>query len=267
MIVQMTVGEFEDAVQRAVALALSGKDVASAPALKSKGRKPRDPDAPKKEPNEFALFMKRINALMKDNDVKSKASENMQFASYLKNQKPMADWEDEEILAERESWTKPEVSKQEAEGKSKRKPSVDASAAPAAAPAASAEPAKPKRVISDEQKAKMKAGREAAKAKKDAEKAASAAVPAPVAAPAPPAPAPAPAPAPVAEVVTEQWVRKAFQGKKYLFNPANNHVRQMEEDGSMGAWVGILKDPKKGIIDRSVPEPEDDGEDFELDEE
>jgi len=62
---------------------------------------------------------------------------------------------------------------------------------------------KPKRTMSDEQKAKMKAGREASKAKKDADKAgiatAPVATPAPVAAPAPVAtPAPVAAPAPVA---------------------------------------------------------------------
>lgn len=49
---------------------------------------------------------------------------------------------------------------------------------------------KPKRVITDEQKAKMKAGREAAKARKDAEKAAAAGAPVPAAAEAAPAPAP-----------------------------------------------------------------------------
>lgn len=52
---------------------------------------------------------------------------------------------------------------------------------------------KPKRTMSDEQKAKMKAGREAAKAKKDAEKAGTA--PAPVAV----TPAPTAVPAPAAE--------------------------------------------------------------------
>lgn len=49
---------------------------------------------------------------------------------------------------------------------------------------------KPKRVITDEQKAKMKAGREAAKARKDAEKAAAAGAPVPAAAEAAPVPAP-----------------------------------------------------------------------------
>jgi hypothetical protein len=62
----------------------------------------------------------------------------------------------------------PEV-KAEAEVKAEPAPEVKAEAEP------EAKPSKPKRVISDEQKAKMKAGREAAKAKKAASASASAA--------------------------------------------------------------------------------------------
>jgi len=295
MIVNMTVAELEETIQRTVALALSEKDSLPLKSntksnTKTKSRKVKDPSAPKKEPNEFALFNKRINALLKENSVQSKASENMQFASYLKNQKSMAEWTDEDILLEREGWSKPEISKQESEGKNKRKNSVASVEVTETVSAPVAVEEKPKRIISDEHKAKMKAGREAAKAKKDAEKAAlTAAVPAPVPAPAPVAVA-APVPVkpasakptvkkasppvnppstPVAatETETETWVKKAFGGKKYLFNPANNQVRQMEADGSMGEWVGICTDLKKGIIDRSAPEPEEEGEDFEVDEE
>jgi hypothetical protein len=70
---------------------------------------------------------------------------------------------------------------------------------------------KPKAVrppMSDEQKAKMKAGREAAKARKDAEKAAGAAAPAPVPAPAEAEAAPAPAPEPVPEQPKKKPGRK-----------------------------------------------------------
>ena len=293
MIVNMTVAELEETIQRTVALALSEKDSLPLKSntksnTKTKSRKVKDPSAPKKEPNEFALFNKRINALLKENSVQSKASENMQFASYLKNQKSMAEWTDEDILLEREGWSKPEISKQESEGKNKRKNSVASVEVTETVSAPVAVEEKPKRIISDEHKAKMKAGREAAKAKKDAEKAAlTAAVPAPVPAPAPvavAAPVPVkpasakptvkkasapvnPPPTPVAATETETWVKKAFGGKKYLFNPANNQVRQMEADGSMGEWVGICTDLKKGIIDRSAPEPEEEGEDFEVDEE
>jgi hypothetical protein len=295
MIVNMTVAELEETIQRAVSLALSEKDSLPLKSntksnTKTKSRKVKDPSAPKKEPNEFALFNKRINALLKENSVQSKASENMQFASYLKNQKSMAEWTDEDILLEREGWSKPEISKQESEGKNKRKNSVASVEVTETVSAPVAVEEKPKRIISDEHKAKMKAGREAAKAKKDAEKAAlTAAVPAPAPAPAPaPVAAPVPVkpasakptvkkasapvnppPTPVAatETETETWVKKAFGGKKYLFNPANNQVRLMEADGSMGEWVGICTDLKKGIIDRSAPEPEEEGEDFEVDEE
>jgi len=71
---------------------------------------------------------------------------------------------------------------------------------------------KPKRVMTEEQKAKMKAGREAAKARKDAEKLAAAAAPA--AAPVAAEPAAAePVAAPVAEPVAETPKKKARKQK------------------------------------------------------
>ena len=93
---------------------------------------------------------------------------------------------------------KPQSEETKAAAAAKRAATKAAKAIAAAAPAADAEPVaepvavpaavvadeKPKKVLSEEQKAKMKAGREAAKAKKEAEKAA---------APAPVAEAPAPA--------------------------------------------------------------------------
>ena len=57
-------------------------------------------------------------------------------------------------------------------------PEAKAEPAPEVKAEAEAKPSKPKRVISDEQKAKMKAGREAAKAKKAASASASASAPA-----------------------------------------------------------------------------------------
>jgi hypothetical protein len=62
------------------------------------------------------------------------------------------------------------------EAKAEPEAAPEAEAAPEVKPEAEAKPSKPKRVISDEQKAKMKAGREAAKAKKAAYASASASV-------------------------------------------------------------------------------------------
>lgn len=70
---------------------------------------------------------------------------------------------------------------------------------------------KPKRVMTEEQKAKMKAGREAAKARKDADKLAAAAAPA--AAPVAAEPAAEPVAAPAAEPVAETPKKKARKQK------------------------------------------------------
>ena len=67
-----------------------------------------------------------------------------------------------------------------------------------------------------------------------------------------PAPVPAPAPAPIVE--EEEWIRKTVSGKKYLWNPSNNHFYRCEADGSQGEWAGLY-DPKSGKIDDSVEEP------------
>ena len=108
---------------------------------------------------------------------------------------------------------------------------------------------KPKKVLSPEHLAKMKAGREAKKA--------AASVPQPVAA-APPVPVPASVPVAVAapEAEAEEWIRKTISGKKYLWNPSNNHCYRCEADGSQGDWAGLY-DPKNKKIDDSVEEPMD----------
>jgi len=79
---------------------------------KKKAKKVRDPDAPKKAPNAWIVFTMRVDALLKEHGVSGKAVENKQFASALKTKKAYGEWADEEILTEKASWTKPEVSKQ-----------------------------------------------------------------------------------------------------------------------------------------------------------
>jgi len=86
---------------------------------KKKAKKVREPDAPKKAPNSWIVFTMRVDALLKEHGVSGKAVENKQFASALKTKKAYGEWTDEEILAEKASWTKPEVSKQFTEGKNK----------------------------------------------------------------------------------------------------------------------------------------------------
>jgi hypothetical protein len=133
-------------------------------------------------------------------------------------------------------------------------------------------PEKPKRVMSDEQKAKMKAGREAAKAVKDAAKAAGETPPpkakgkakadapkkaaASVGGASAPAPAPAPA-APLPQPVFEEdagLTKITVGGDEYFLQTANNDTYAVEGDG-LGAFVGRY-DPATGEIDFDA-EPSD----------
>jgi hypothetical protein len=136
---------------------------------------------------------------------------------------------------------------------------------------------KPKRVMSDEQKAKMKAGREAAKAKKDAaiaagETPAPKAKKAPSGAKAPKAPgapkkATAPAPsvggagsapaAPLSQPVFEEdagLTKITVGGDEYFLQTATNDLYAVDGD-SMGAFVGRY-DPSTEEIDFDA-EPSD----------
>jgi hypothetical protein len=140
-------------------------------------------------------------------------------------------------------------------------------------------PEKPKRVMSDEQKAKMKAGREAAKAAKDAAKAAGETPPpkakaakasgakapkapgAPKKAAAPAsvggASAPAPQAAPIPQPVFEEdagLTKITVGGDEYFLQTANNDTYAVEGDG-LGAFVGRY-DPATGDIDFDA-EPSD----------
>jgi hypothetical protein len=65
-------------------------------------------EKPKRAPNSWIVFTQRVDALLKTHNVSSKATENKQFASSLKAKKAYDEWKDEEILAEKASWVKPE---------------------------------------------------------------------------------------------------------------------------------------------------------------
>ena len=141
--------------------------------------------------------------------------------------------------------------------------------------------AKPKRVISDEQKAKMKAGREAAKAIKDAAKAAgetpapkgkkaASATNAPKKAAAAPssgggggsAAAAASSPSgasPIAQPVFEEddgLVKITVDGVDYLLVTVTNNAYEQQEDGRPGAFMGRY-DPATEEIDFEALEGSD----------
>jgi hypothetical protein len=79
----------------------------------------------------WAGFQKRVAAVLKEGDLSLKNyAENMQFCSYLKATNADYDhWDNDEILEQRESWVKPEVSKLAAAGKTKRPASSKSSVA------------------------------------------------------------------------------------------------------------------------------------------
>jgi hypothetical protein len=142
---------------------------------------------------------------------------------------------DEEIQEARTSWEAPPPKPKAAE--------VTSGGGGASAVAAAAEvlgeediPApKPKRVLSEEQKAKMAAGRKAAADKKKAEKET---VSEASTGPSHPAPAPAPTTGPSHPVAVEKKLRPLpYKGKKLLWDTETNGT-WLNESGEKGAWFG-----------------------------
>ena len=225
-----------------------------------KVKKVKDPNAPKKEVSEG---VKAWNAVVAEvlEDMKASGWTHPETGKSVTRKDAMTE------ASKRKSAEDPEYAAKAEARKQKR--NSDASEHKEAAEEASKEAKadKPKKVLSPEHLAKLKEGREAKKAAKAA--AAEAPVPAPAPAPLPASPvaspakkkavkvasAPAPkAPEPVEE--DEEWIRKTIAGKKYLWNPVNNHCYRCEADGSQGEWAGLY-DPKKSKIDESAAEPVD----------
>jgi hypothetical protein len=122
--------------------------------------------------------------------------------------------------------------------------------------------AKPKRVLTEEHKAAMAAGRKAAAERRKAEKAASAVIDKE----APPSPRPRPksvtfTPPPLPQSDDEDassLLPISIKGKKFLYNPDTNGCYKRTTDGNKGEWAGLL-DPVKQTIDASVKESDLDG--------
>ncbi len=148
------------------ALAESGVQLPSK--KEKKPKKERDPDAPPPKANPFFEFLNgRIRPLLKERkaDMKLPGTVAPLFAKHLKSAYEDAySLEDDVIMVAFEAWATPENLAAPA------RKAKDSDAASEAGSEPKAE--KPKRVLSDEQKAKMKEGREKAKAAKDAAKAA-----------------------------------------------------------------------------------------------
>ena len=157
------------------------KVMLSKPKAAGKAKKAVDPDAPKKEPNVWIKFTQRVGALLKAEhpDEKGPATIGKQFCSFLKEKKPYAEWADAEILEAYAGWERPEVSKMELAGKTKKgsKPSSSATSDASSDVAEEEGSAAPKarKPQSEETKAAAAVKRAATKAKKAAEAAAEAA--------------------------------------------------------------------------------------------
>jgi len=97
----------------------SAPSSASEPA--KRGRKPRDPSAPKiPSTNPWILFTKRVESIIRAKETAEDTPKESkmptvrvkQFASDLKAKKGYEEWSDQDILTDLACWTPPEVSKQ-----------------------------------------------------------------------------------------------------------------------------------------------------------
>jgi hypothetical protein len=222
------------------------------PSQRTKGgkvKKVKDPNAPKKEVSAGVAAWNAVVAEVLE-DMKASGWTHPETGKPVTRKDAMAEASKRKAADDPEYAAKAEARKQKRDSRK----NSDASEHKEAAEEASKEAAKPKKVLSPEHLANMKAGREAKKA---------AAEPALVPVPVVPAPSPKKAkvvpkaehaPAPADE--KEEWIRKTISGKKYLWNPSNNHCYRLEADGSQGDWAGLY-DPKKSKIDDSVEEPID----------
>ena len=274
--------------------AASGKPVAE--------KKPRKKsDAP---PTAWRIFSDRVRDVLRslkdaeDKEVysgKALGVQCVQFAADLKDENPALDsWSDADIIARRESWSAPTVSRGEAKhGKGWAKTgdrrtaaksgSVAASVASGdddelegeAAPAASVDGKKkrknPWEGLTEEQRAAksaaMKAGKAAKKATASSESADGAAAAAVAVVTAPPSQTSSKPPAVVASSSAAAAVaapsssgpvgfkKVALNNKRYWVNLENGHAYHRLADESQGEWAGLFSKTPKPTINESAPEP------------
>ena len=217
----------------------------AAPAVTEKVKKERKPRSADAKPNPWIDFTKSVRAALVAGGVEKLGAECQQFCKTLKSeQADYASWTPEAIQARWRTWEKP--------AKAPTPPASDTEAPAAAAPSD-----KPKRVLTDEQKAKMKAGREAAKARKAAESgsASASASEAPAAAEAAASDGEASTSSKKrgrpkgsknkASAVAEEYTPLTLGGKKYLLSGDRAYDRT--EEGTAGAYAGVYDKKTKSI--------------------
>ena len=250
-------------------------------------KKPRDPEAPKRAPTEWILFTNRVRALLKANEYPVGA-EVQQFCSHLKEEQDMYKWTDDSILASRKLWTAPERKSREAksdaeepkpekpkkvlspehlaklaEGRARKAAEKKAAALTPLNPFEDAQEASPEQSetestsSSGSKKRGPKKGTKLSEEQKAARKAKMTARTLEAA-----AKIPLPDSDKEEGEVTEDESEVQFnpliiKGKRYMWNPQNNHCYYREEDSSKGDWAGLLTFQNKGQpFITPAPEPE-----------
>jgi hypothetical protein len=263
-----------------LAAQMAGGPIPEASASKKTSARKGKPAAP--GTRAWSAFIEHCRATMPERFASAPPKDRMIIAKAIKDEDPEAYKAfAAKYVAEHPASETASVASDAEQAASEPIPYVDWGSAPALAAlrAEKAEKAeKPKRVMSDEQKAKMKAGREAAKAVKDAAKAAGETPPpkakAPSGAKAPkkatasasvggasaPAPAAASSPSgasPLAQPVFEEdagLTKITVAGDEYFLQTATNDLYTVDGD-SVGAFVGRY-DPATEQIDYDA-EPSD----------
>ena len=238
-------------------MALAAKSGVSINTVASKKeKKEKDPDAPKKEPNDWIVFTQRARKALETGGLKPGFAVQ-QYCSSLKEALPMlsvtdangkekqvpnyASISDEEILARFKSWTAPEQSNAAAKRADKISPDL-----PAPAPAAAE---KPKKQWSEAAKASAAEKRALTKAAKVAGAAPATAWGSPNKDEAKPAAAKSPEAKP-AEADFTEFANIKIGGKDYLVN-CRGDLMDAEY-----AWVGHY-DAKTKKINKSAKKPAD----------
>ena len=246
MVVSMTQAQLKSMIAEAVAAA-GGKSIV--------GKKQKDPNAPKKDPSSWALFMKRLSDLLKSNDIKLPGPTIMQLAGSFKDHKGTTDydsWTDQDILSFHSTWEKPEHSK--AELAKMEKGTSDTASSSGEEGVKKRRGPKKLTEMSVEEKAehdrKVIERREAKDALKEKE---TAAAPAPAKVVASKKAVKIVAPVAKPEPSEDEFIKKTIGGKNYFWNPTSNHCYKWN-NGSQGDWAGIF-DTDSGKIDTTAEEP------------
>lgn len=148
-----------------------GGEAVGAPVKKKRGPKPRAPDAPKREPNDWIKFTMRVRGILKADGTEFKmAKHTMAFCKHLKDAVGAAAT-DEQIRGQRTGWEPPAAEETSSAGTEELREEMRAAGKAAIAAGADVDAAlqevvekrRGRKPMTEEQKAAAKAAREAKK--------------------------------------------------------------------------------------------------------